>query len=160
MGGWSGPDGVVHQIAYHNLVNDWGWFPLFSVVAGSSQNSVVTLIGNESRNGQSVIHISVAQQFHSLPPDSASLMAHLSQVDIFLDAATLLPAAITYAIHPDDNALQDIPVELQFSSYGSISGVQVPHEIRKFINNSLALDLQFKTATFNTGLSATQIGAL
>ena len=35
-GGWSGPDATVHPIASQNLVNDWGWFPLFSLTAAIS----------------------------------------------------------------------------------------------------------------------------
>src|SRR5262249_30572279 len=56
-GSWSGPDGVAHAIANHNLMNDWGWFPAFAVAAATSQTSVLTLVGNESRNGQSVVHL-------------------------------------------------------------------------------------------------------
>ena len=79
-------------------------------------------------------------------------------MEIFLDATTLLPAAIAYNIHPDNNALLDIPVELRFSDFRSTNGTQIPFHIQKFINNSLALDLQFQSVALNTGLSAAQIG--
>jgi len=41
----------------------------------------------------------------------------LSQTDLYLDSTTLLPAAMTFNIHPDDNALLDIPIEIHFSEY-------------------------------------------
>lgn len=157
-GSWSGPDGVVHPIALQNLVNDWAWFPLFSLASASAQSSVVTLVGNESRNGQAVVHLAVSQQFPTLSTKGAAVMAHLSQIDIFLDATTFLPASVTYNIHPDSNALQDIPVELRFSDYRPTSGAQIPFHIEKFLNNSLALDLQFQTVALNSGLTAAQFG--
>jgi len=158
-GGWSGPDGIVHLIANHNLISDWAWFPVFTLAASSrDSNYAVTIIGSETRNGQSVIHLSVSQQFPSLSSDTAILMSHLSQTDIFLDATTRLPRSILYNTHPDNNDLLDIPVELQFSDYRAVNGAQIPFHIQKFFNNSLAFDLQFQNAALNTGLTAAQIG--
>jgi len=158
-GAWSGPDGIFHSIANHNLVNDWGWFPLFSLATASAQNSSITLVGSETRNGQSVTHLAAAQQFPSMSADTLALLQHLSQIEIFLDAATLLPASIAYNIHPDNNALLDIPVEIRYSDYRTVNGTQIPFHIQKFINNTLALDLQFQSAALNTGLTAAQVGA-
>ena len=158
-GGTSGPDGVVHPIAYHNLVNDWGWFPLFFLAASTDvQKSVVSLVGTETHNDKPLIHLTVSQRFPYLSGNGANLMSHLSQVEIFLDEATHLPSAILYNIHPDDNALLDIPVELQFSDYRSVNGAQIPFHIQKSINGSLTLDLQFQNAALNTGVNAAQVG--
>jgi hypothetical protein len=160
IGGWSGADGVYHSIANHNLVNDWGWFPAFTVAtAASAQPSVLTLVGTESRDGESVLHLASSQQFAQKSAKTAALMQHLSRIDIFLDATTLFPSSILYNVHPDDNALLDIPVELRFSDYRAVNGTQIPFHIQKFINNSLALELQFQSAALSTGLTASQIGA-
>jgi hypothetical protein len=160
MGSWSGPDGVFHPIANHNLINDWGWFPLFTIAAVSnSQNYSLSLVGTETRNGEAVVHISVSQQVPTLSSDAAAMFQHLSQIEIFLDATTLLPASIAYNIHPDNDALLDIPVELRFGDYRAVSGSQIPFHIQRCINNSLALDLQFQSAALNTGITAAQVGA-
>jgi hypothetical protein len=154
IGSWSGPDGVSHAIANHNLFTEPGYFPALTLSALlSAPNAVVTYVGPETRNGQSVLHVTASQQFPDLPGDVAALMRHLSQVEVFLDSSTLLPAAILFNIHPDNNALLDIPVELRFSDYRSASGAQVPYHVQRFINNGLALDLQFDSVTFNSGLS-------
>ena len=71
-----------------------------------------------------------------------------------LDSTTFLPDAITFNIHPDNNALLDIPVEIDFSDYRPVSGTQVPFRIQKFLNNSLFLDFQVQNAAINSGLSA------
>lgn len=151
-GSWSASDGASHPIAFHNLLSEPVWFfPAFAIGRRlSGSGFVVTHIGQEIRNGQAVEHISVTQT----PPDSpgAATVAHLSQVDFFLDTTTFLPAAISFNIHPDNNALLDIPVEVRFNDYRSISGAQIPFHIQKFLNNSLLLDFQAQTATSNSGL--------
>jgi hypothetical protein len=159
-GAWSGSDGVSHPIAGHNLVGDWGWFPLFTLASvANTQNYALSVVGSETRNGQSVTHVVAVGQFPSLSGNAATLLQHLSRVDIFLDVTTLLTASITYNIHPDSNALQDVPVELHFSDYRATNGFQIPFHIQKFINNSLVLDLQFQSVTLNTGLTVAHVGA-
>jgi len=147
---------VSHPIAYHNLLTAPAWFfPVFPIAAGLSPGYVATYIGRETRNGQAVEHLAVSQVSTIAAPPGALSLAHLSQVDFFLDSATFLPAAITFNIHPDSNALLDIPVEIDFSNYTAVNGAQVPFHVQKHINNSLVLDLQFDSAFLNSGLSAT-----
>jgi hypothetical protein len=153
-GSWSGPDAVSHSISNHNLFTDPGWFPAFTLSSLLwAPNAVITYAGPETRDGQSVIHITASQQFTQLPADIAPLMQHLTQTDIFLDPNTNLPVAIAFSTHPDNNALLDIPIELRFSDYRPAGGAQVPFHVQKFINNSLALGLQFTSATLNFGLT-------
>jgi hypothetical protein len=155
VGSWSGPDGVAHAISYYNLLTDPGLFPAFTFggLAGSS-NAVVTFVGQEARNDASVLHVSAYRQPQQSNPSDAPMMQHLSQIEIFLDPTTLFPTALAYNIHPDDNGLLDIPVEIRFSDYRSVSSAQVPFHVQKFINNTLTLDLQFTSAATNTGLSS------
>jgi hypothetical protein len=156
-GSWSGSEGVAHAVSYHNLLTDPGWAPAFTLGALLvAPNAVITYVGPETRNGQSVIHLTASQQFPDLAADikAASLMQHLTQTDLYLDAATGLPGAITFNIHADNDANLDIPVEIDFSSYQAVSGAQVAFHVQQFINNSLALDLKFTSATLNSGLSS------
>jgi len=89
-----------------------------------------------------------------LPPDMSALMQHLSQMDLYLDAVSGLPAAMTFNIHPDNNALLDIPTEIRLSDYRMVNGAQVPFHVEQYLNNSLVLDFRFDAVTINTGLSA------
>jgi hypothetical protein len=156
VGSWSGPDGVSHPAFSHNVLTDPGWFPAFTLASLiTSQNAVITYIGPETKSGTAVIHLAASRQYSDVPGDIAPLMHHLTEVDIFLDANSYLPAAVTFNIHADDNARLDIPVEIDFSNYQNVSGVQIPFHIQKLINNSLALDLKFESAVLNSGLSAT-----
>ncbi len=155
-GAWSGPDGVSHAIAYHNLLTEPAWFfPAFAIARRLSNSSyVATYIGHETHEGQAVEHISVSQTASFAQPPSTPSFQHLTQVDFFLDSTTLLPSAIDFNIHPDNDALLDLPIEIRFSDYRATGGSQVAYHIQKFLNNSLTLDLQFQSATFNTGLSS------
>lgn len=155
VGTWSGPDAVSHPISFHNLLLiDPAWFfPIFPISRGLATGYTATYVGQETHNSVAVQHLSISQQ-PADSSDTAALLQHLSQMDLYLDSSTFLPIALAFNIHPDDNALLDIPVEIRFSDYRSVNGAQVPFHVQKFLNNGLILDLQFQTATLNTGLSA------
>ena len=158
-GSWSGPDNVPHAMAYHNLLTDPGWAPAFTIASLlSARNAVITYVGSETRDAQSVIHIIVCRQFPTISVDPGALPQHLTQTDLFLDATTFLLAAVAFNTHPDTNAGLDIPVEIIYGDYRQVSGAQLPFHIQKKLNGSLSLDLQFSTATLNSGLSASALG--
>jgi len=159
-GSWSGPDGVSHPIADWNLVADPGWFPTFTLASfAASPSALVTYVGQETKNDLSVIHLSALQQYLDRPPKVAVQMQRLSQVQIFLDASTLLPVALVFNTHADDNSNLDISVEMDFSDYHSVNGVQIPFHVQKLLNNGLFLDVQFENAVLNTGVSASSFTA-
>jgi hypothetical protein len=159
-GHWSGADGVAHPIAFHNLLDEPSWFSPVAIVSRLllSPSSVATLVGKEELGTQSVQHISVYQ----IPPTtfvSSASYPHLTQIDLYLDSSTSLPAAVRYDIHPDDNELADIPVEVDFSDYRAAQGTQVPYRVQRLINNSLIFDVTVNNVTLNSGLSPTSFAA-
>src|SRR2546423_167898 len=156
---------------------DPSWFPAFSISRALSSGLPAgagfasAYVGQETRESQSVHHLQIWQLSAIPTPSGTPTFQHLTQVDLYLDATTLLPAALTFNTHPDNNMLLDIPVEIRFSDYRPVSGnsatvgaglspstspssPQIPFHIQKFLNNSLLLDLQFQTATLNSGLTA------
>jgi hypothetical protein len=155
-GSWSGPDGVAHAMAFHNLLTEPSWFfPAFAISRRlSATGYVVTYVGHETRNGRAVEHVAVSQTPAFPDPPDGPTFAHLTQIDFFLDSTTFLPVAIAFNIHPDNNALLDLPIEVRFSDYRSFNGAQIPFHVQRFLNNGLILDFQAQTATLNTGLSA------
>jgi hypothetical protein len=156
-GSWSGPDGAAHPMAFHNLLTEPAWFfPAFAIARRlSTTGYVMTYVGHETRNGQAVEHVSVSQTTPFKDSPRGPSFAHLTQVDFFLDSTTLLPAAIAFNIHPDNNALLDLPVEVSFSDYRTVNGALVPYHVKKFLNNSLILDFQADSVALNSGLSPT-----
>ena len=158
-GTWSGADGKVHTIAYHNLLTGPSWFfPAFSLASASyGANSTVTYVGQETHNGETVQHLTIIQTAPVGIQTSDCVFPHLTQLEFYLDSTTLLPSAVDFTTHPDDNELADIPVEIRFASYTNVSGAQIPFHIQRFVNNSLALDLHVQTAALNSGLTISQV---
>ena len=86
--------------------------------------------------------------YHGVAP------ADYSSGDVFLDGNTLLPVALSFNEHPDNNAEADIPTRVEFSDYRSAdNGATVPYHVQKYVNNNLVLDLQLDTVKFNTGVA-------
>lgn len=156
-GSWSGPDGIAHPISFHNLLTDIGLFPAFTIGGlTSSSSAAFRHIGPETLNGQAVQHISASRTLHVPDPPGGPSFAQLTQIDFFLDSATLLPAAITFNTHPDENAFLNFSFEIRFSNYTAVNAAQIPLHVQEFLNDAMFLDLQFQTATLNTGLANSQ----
>jgi hypothetical protein len=161
-GAWSGRDGVQHAMAYHNLLTDSSWFfPALTIKRLVSNIAVVgTYVGQETLNGQSVLHVSVSKPPSYPAGRFAAVIQHLTQMDLYLSQDSLLPVALTFTTHADGDATLDIPVQILFSNYQTVNNIQVPFHVQKLINGNLSLDLQVQSATLNSGLSASifQIG--
>jgi hypothetical protein len=154
QGSWVAPDSSTHSMANHNSMTDAAWFfPALSVLSqASNTNLLFTYIGQETRNGNAVQHIRAAQNVSS-SVDPTGLIQRLSTEDIYLDATSLLPVALTFSEHPDNNALTNIPVEVDFSNYQAVNGVKIPFRIQKFFNGTLFLDVTVQSAALNSGLT-------
>jgi hypothetical protein len=154
-GAWSGADGTVHAVPSHNLLSEPGWFfPTFVISRRLAAGFVVTDIGAEVRNGQKVEHFSMYQNPTFPFPNRGVTFQHLTQIDFFIDPQTFLPIALSYNVHPDSNEGQDIPVEIEFADYRSVSGAKIPFHIQKFLNGTLLLDIQLQNGAINSGISA------
>ncbi len=84
----------------------------------------------------------------------AAQLQKLSQMEIYLDPTTLLPLSLAFNVHPDGDANTNIPIEIRYSNYQAVNGVQVPFHIQRFINGTLFLDLTVQSVTINSGISA------
>jgi hypothetical protein len=152
QGFWIGLDGTINSMANHNCATDAAWFfPALSVLSRlSNPNLLVTYIGNETRGGVSVQHL----HFLIQNPVAAGVFQQLSAEDVYLNASSNLPVAITFNAHPDNDASANIPAEIDFSNYQNVNGVQVPFRIQRLLNGSVLFDLTIQSATLNSGLTA------
>jgi hypothetical protein len=151
QGHWSGPDGAWHEMAMHNAQTDGSWFyPGFLMAQALSNPSFgVGYAGRDARDGVEVDHVIVWKQ----PAlDRGAMIRRLSQTDFYLDPASGLPLATSFAIHPDNDAGVDIRAEIRFADYRSVNGVQVPFRIQKLVQGSLFLDIVISQAAINTGV--------
>jgi len=150
QGQWIAPDGSSGLFAAQNCWTDAVWFfpALGSLTVGP--NIVLSYIGQETRNGQSVQHVqSYVYQSSQSPAPSPQ---QLSMIDFYLDATTLLPTAVTFNAHPDNNAGSNIAIEIDFSQYQAFNGATVPMHIQKYVQGTLVIDLTISSVAFNSGL--------
>ncbi len=151
LGQWIAPTQTSGHIALQNCWTDAVWFfpALGSLAAGP--NVVLSYIGPETRNGESVQHI----QSYVYQPNQLGLTPspqQLSTMDFYLDATTLLPAAATFNAHPDNNAATNLLVEVDFSNYQTVSGAVVPMHIQEYQQGNLMVDVVVTGALFNSRL--------
>jgi hypothetical protein len=153
LGQWFAPNNASGYFASQNCWTDAVWFfpAMGSLAAGP--NVVLSYIGQTTWNGESVQHIqSYVYQANSSSVPSPTPQ-QLSTIDFYLDATTLLPSAITFSAHPDNNASTNLLIEIDFSNYQNIGGVVVPMQIQKYQQGNLVVNLVLSGASFNTGLS-------
>lgn len=157
-GFWVGFDGTSHVLASHNCMTDAAWFfPGLSILSQlSNQDLVATYVGPETRAGTNVIHIQIAIQ---APGDTTGMPQRLSAEDLYLSALTFLPVAVVFNTHPDNDALTNILVEVDYSNYQSVNGVQIPFHVQKYLNGSLFLDTTIQSVTLNSGLTDSDFAA-
>jgi hypothetical protein len=152
LGEWIAPNNASGYFAPQNCLTDAAWFfpVLGSLAAGS--NVVLSYIGAETRNGESVQHIQ-SYVYQSNPLGLSPSPQQLSTMDFYLDATTLLPSAVTFNAHPDNTATTNLLYEIDFSNYQTISGIVVPMHIQRYQQGNLMVDVIVTGALFNTGLS-------
>lgn len=159
-GSWCGTDGTWHSMAAHNLYSDPTWFfPIFLISRTLSSSSyAISPMDAETQNGVAVEHIAIYQP-SGFAAQRATKIQGLGEIDLYLNASTLLPVRLVFNTHADTNLLINIPVAIEYSNYQLVQGVSIPYHIQKYINNGLALDLTVSSAQMNSGLSATEFQA-
>jgi hypothetical protein len=128
--------GGVNQWPLHNCRINANWFfPALSVLAATSDSSLIfSYVGLENRGNGTVQHIQVYRYLSGQKPAVIALTQAVSTENIYLDSNSLLPVAFTYNTHPDNDASTKISVEIDFSNYQAVNGVQIPMHIQKLIS--------------------------
>lgn len=142
-------DGSVHHWAYQNCTVNAAWFfPQLSVLSVAGDPTLIfTYVGQETRNLTTVQHI---QSYRYSAHDNATTQ-RLSKMDIYLDAASLLPTAFAFNTYSTDGS-QTVPVEVDFSNYQTVGGIQVPFRIQRYVAGSLGFDFSVTSVQVNSGL--------
>jgi hypothetical protein len=153
QGMWIRTDGSSRTFVLHNCWTDASWFfPALSAlaVASSDPNVVLSYVGQETRRSVSVQHL----RAYSYGSGQAAVQ-RLSAMDFYLETASLLPLAVVFNTHPDDDYGINIPVEIDYSNYQAVNGAEVPFHVQKLLQGTVSLDLMIGSAVFNSDLSDT-----
>ncbi len=139
----------------HNCWINASWFfPALAFLNATADPTLIfSYIGEENRGGAKVEHFQVYRYLAKQRTASISLTQRVSTADFYLDSSSLLPVAITFNTHADDDAFTDIALEIDFSKYQRVNGVQVPFHIQKLVSGGLALDVTVQTVALNSDLS-------
>jgi hypothetical protein len=150
-GAWARNGAASTAYASHNCWTDAAWF--FPALSALTQNAnpgfIFAYIGQEQHGGVNTQHIQVYQWASQGPPN----LGQLSKIDFYLDPVSSLALAVAFNAHPDDDMSTNIPVEIDFANYQTVSGIQVPFHFQKIFNGNLVLDVTVTNALVNTGLS-------
>src|SRR5207249_6712151 len=106
------------------------FFPVLTSLSETLNPTLVfSYLGQEQHADVSTYHIRVFQLF----PQAAKELQPLQRVttrDYYLDPTSLLPLAIAFNVHPDDDMNTNIPMEIRFAKYQLVNGVQVGNQLR------------------------------
>lgn len=151
IGQWLNPNGTSGPFSYQSCQTDAVWFfpALGSLAAGP--NVVLSYIGQETRNGETVQHIR-SSIYQTSPSAGTVSTQQFSTMDFFLDATTFVPVAMIFNAYPDDSSALAMPVEVDFFKYQNKAGVLVPSDIQRYLQGNLLVDLTITGAAFNTGI--------
>jgi hypothetical protein len=102
VGTWAGSDGIVKQTAFQNSLLPAAWFmPGAAMFGGQQPTSVTTVVADTS--------LTQTNNPQGTPgPAIAALYNHVSTITLTYDPATNLPLSMSYTIHPDNAASQDL----------------------------------------------------
>lgn len=146
-------NGKWSEAALHNAWVDPNWFlPQFSALAtGPTLSFVLTDYGSGKIRAQ--------RSISGVRQKAAKTVQALSTVDYEIDQSTGLPIKARWLTHPDDDYGKSIPVEVYFSDYRQVNGVNVPFKIQRYFNGTMQLEITISGVQFNTGLPGTSFTA-
>jgi hypothetical protein len=152
---WSGKDGVVHSVDAGDCWRPALWFlpPLFlqpSVL--SNEQLLVDLGAGTVGTGETVYHHvqgQIVPSAASTPSRGLRALAQRTTADIGLDPTSSLPVVLVYSVHPNGGAHIPVSIEIHYSDYRAVAGVQIPFHIERYVNGSLQLDIQLSAASAN-----------
>lgn len=154
-GVWAGADGEKHAMALHNCWTDASFLlPAFTLEAALANSQMAAVyLGQASFDGVIVDHVQFSYVVGGQSQNMTAEIQGLSAMDLYLDAVSHLPVALTFNAHPDDNLRVSIPVEIQFSGYQKFGGIQVPTRVQKLLQGTITFDIAVTGVAVNSGIS-------
>jgi hypothetical protein len=150
---WMGNDDVVYNVAPVNCWRPTVWF----LPAISLQPSLIPSYLGTVDLGQSTVgtnsnvyhHLQSQLAFNGLPDSISTQVTQQSTTDLGLDPTSFLPAVLAYSVLPDSGAQTSVAIQVLYSNYQTVNGVQIPFHIQRYVNGSLQLDIFVSSAQSN-----------
>lgn len=150
---WAGADGVAHPIQSGACWRPVLWFlPAFSLQPSLlAANLTIADLGMGTVGAGETAYRHLQSQFMltGAPASLTADVAQWSKTDIGLNPASLLPAVVAYSVRPDNGAPAAIAIEIHYSDYHAVNGVEIPFTIQRYVNGALQLQIQLSAAHIN-----------
>jgi len=142
---WTGADGTVQDLGTSLSAAPLLWYAPNLALQTGNADTIVTDDGVTELGGQHVRVLEVrSASFTNLLrkrkiPYSPMLLA--------LDPGSLLPMFLKYTIHPDQDPMISIDMEVTYSNYHAENGIQVPSLIQRRLNGALDTEIRIQSVT-------------
>ena len=150
---WAGADGIAHEVSVGNCLKPMFWFlPALSLQPSLVPRSLsVVDLGAGTVGASSNIYRHLQSQLlvTALPDSLATNNTQEGIGDLGLDPVSFLPAVQAYSLLPDNGAPIPIAIEIHYSNYKTVDGVQIPLLIQRYVNGSLQIAIIVSSAQIN-----------
>lgn len=139
-----------HQINGVDCKQAVAWFaPVLAIqpMPALLQSLTISDDGPVSRSGGPVRQISYSTSLPGNSTGTTTLFTSGTRVSVLFDPQTLLPSSIEYVQHADTNLNIGMNVRVAYSNYQTVSGVPVPFQIDRYVNNALQLSITVTSAS-------------
>jgi len=124
--------------------------PLLTAIVTIS-DTAYKYIQIEPISGISCHHIRTWNTFASQP--DFQYLSSFTVRDIWISTSTYLPVKIAYSLRAGTGATPTSSVEVFYSNYKTLGGIQYPFQISESLNGTPWIDISISTVSFNTGLT-------
>lgn len=147
---WAGDDGIAHEIRSGSCWRPVLWFlPALTVQPSQLPSNIgVVDLGTGTVGSSTNAYRHLQTQLILNEPSNAQTtdIAQKITTDLGLDPVSMLPSVLAYSVYPDNGAPVAIAVEVRYSDYRAVNGVQIPFLIQRYVNGSLQLELRINSA--------------
>ena len=147
--------GTVTTTALHNLLVDPGWFfPEHLVSRTIASSRPAAILPAAQVDGTTAI--GVDSYLIATLSNHAATLRQVSELTIFFDQTTLLPAEIQYNSHANNSLLKIIPTRIVYGNYQAVQGHMVPFHIQRYEKGILHDDITITGAVLNPGIASSE----
>jgi hypothetical protein len=150
---WAGADEVTHAIQPTNCWRPALWFlPALSLQPSLLPSYLGTSdlgLGTVGSDASVYRHLQSELIFGGLPSTLSNQVTQQSTTDLGLDPTSLLPAVLAYSVMPDSGVQTPVSIQILYSNYQAVNGVQIPFHIQRYVDGALQLDILIGTAQIN-----------
>lgn len=145
---WTGKDQKEHEGDSMNCLKPAIWFlPSISLQPTVIAEGVgISDLGEGTVGHGTYRHLQMQAVLAAMPKKLLQRSIQASTIDIGMDPNTLLPSVLRYQVYPDSGMPVNIAVEIHYSDYRKVDGVEIPFLIQRYINGSLQLEIHIDSA--------------